>query len=125
MTTIDSIATQTTADGTTIKAFFTTNWSSGEFIQYSNGIELRTDWGNGTIFADYEEARADYDNKVCYLPLDWRTEYNCSNGRFHGGFGAKLDREVWEVDEDGELVDLLECETLYMAVWDGSEWVAC
>lgn len=122
MTTIESIPTQTTADGTTIKAFFTTDWSSVKFVQYSTGVDFHTDWGNDTVFATYEEARADYDRKVEGLPADWRTEYNCSNGRFHGGFAAKLEREVWEVDEDGELVDLLESETIDMAVWDGEGW---
>lgn len=122
MTTIESIPAQTTDDGTTIKAFFTTNWSSGEFVRYSNGVEFHTDWGNGTVFATYEEARADYVRKVEGLPADWTCERNCSNGRFSGGFGAKLEREVWELDEDGELYDLLECETLDMAVWDGEGW---
>lgn len=122
MTTIESIPTQTTADGTAIKAFFTTDWSSCQFILRSTGMDFHADWGNGTVFATYEEARADYDRKVEGLPADWKCEYECSNRRFFGGFAAKLDREVWEVDEDGELVDLLEFEPIDVAVWDGEGW---
>jgi hypothetical protein len=59
------------------------------------------------------------------LPASWRVEYDCSGRVFSGGFGAMLTREVWELDEDGELYDLLECETLDMAVWDGAEWATC
>lgn len=107
------------------RTVYNADWTSGQFIEYSNGIEFRSDWGNGTIFDDEEEARAEFNRLADDLPAAWRVEFDCSGRIFSGGFGAMLTREVWELDEDGELYDLLECETLDMAVWDGAEWVNC
>ena len=124
MATIESIPTTYTADGTAVKAFYTTNWTSGKFVQYGYDVEFQVNnWSCGDYFTTLEEAQADYDRRVEGLPADWTCEHNCSNGRVHGGFAAIIEREVWELDEDGELYDLLESDTIDMAVWDGENWV--
>lgn len=111
------------------KTLYTVDQTMGQYAQYGNRFEFRADWGSATTYDTEAEAVAAYYRDVYdALPRAWKVENDCSNGRFamRGGLVAgKIEREVWELDEDGELCDLVASEVITFDIWDGAEgmWV--